>query len=261
LVHEFRALLTEGPNAGYVPGLDELPKGKGQAVLVVPGFLTYDRTTRSLRSFLEDCGFRAYGWDGGVNWGPTQSALAQLRRRLDELNMLTGGPVILIGISLGGLLARDLAHDAPDRVAHVVTLASPFRLPTASTLEPLVQLCSPFYSANVRHDRLAEPLPMPSTAFFTYDDGVVAWQSCRSDEPLGVNIAVTGAHMTIGQNPQVRRLLVERLATISPSPHRGEGRGEGVLEPKGYPEVSPAQSPPHPTASPPPSPRWGEGKT
>ncbi len=221
LVHEFRALLTEGTDAGP-PGYDdlarpeELPRGNGQAVLVVPGFLTYDRTTRSLRSFLNDCGFRAYGWDGGINWGPTQSALAQLRRRLDELNELTGGPVILIGISLGGLLARDLAHDAPDRVAHVVTLASPFRLPTASTLEPLVQLCSPFYSANVRHDRLAQPLPMPSTAFFTYDDGVVAWQSCRSDEPLGVNIAVTGAHMTIGQNAQVRRLLVERLAGVQP---------------------------------------------
>lgn len=209
LICEFRALLADNPTE---IDLTILPRGNGQAILVVPGFLTYDRTTRSLRKFLDDCGYRTFGWDCGVNWGPTRSTLDHLRRRLAEISERTGGPVIVVGISLGGLLVRDLAHDEPDRVSHVVTLASPFNLPTASTLEILVQLCSPFYTRNVRHDRLMKPLSMPSTAFFTYDDGVVAWQSCRSNEPLGVNIAVTGAHMTIGQNRQVRMLLAERLA-------------------------------------------------
>jgi hypothetical protein len=93
-----------------------------------------------------------------------------------------------------------------------VTLASPFRLPTASGFEPLIRLCSLFYSRDLQLARLAAPLPMPSTAFYTRDDGVVAWQSCLSEEPGCANIGVTGAHMTICRNPAVLSRLVRILA-------------------------------------------------
>lgn len=209
LFQEFGALLTDHPVA---PDAAALPKGKGQAVLVLPGFLTGDLITFSLRQFLDAQGFRTFRWEHGVNVGPTSAALAHLRGRVRELSALNGGPIAVIGISLGGLLARDLAYDCPELIRHVATLASPFRLPTASTFEPLVRMCEPFYDPELQTARLALPLPVPSTAFFTRDDGVVAWESCRSDDADCLNIEVTGQHMTICRNPNVLTHLVRRLA-------------------------------------------------
>jgi pimeloyl-ACP methyl ester carboxylesterase len=209
LLQEFGALLTDYPET---PDFSDLPDGDGQVVLVLPGFLTSDMLTRPLREFLEDHGFRTFGWDYGLNIGPTPGAQAHLRNRVRELSEVNEGPIAVAGISLGGLLARDLAYDHPDQIRHVITLASPIRLPTASTFEPLVRLCGPLYDPSVQIERLAQPLPVPSTAIFTRDDGVVAWESCRSDDPDCKNIEVSGRHMTICRNPAVLSHLVERLA-------------------------------------------------
>jgi pimeloyl-ACP methyl ester carboxylesterase len=209
LLQEFGALLNDRPQP---PSFVSLPDGRGQVVLVLPGFMTGDLLTLSLRQFLTARGFRPFGWEHGLNVGPTTSALLHLRDRVRDLSDLNGGPIAVIGVSLGGLLARDLAYDCADRIRHVVTLASPFRLPTASTFEPLVRMCGPLFDAELNIGRLATPLPMPSTAFFTRDDGVVAWESCLSDDPDCANIEVTGHHMTICRNPAVLTQLVQALA-------------------------------------------------
>jgi pimeloyl-ACP methyl ester carboxylesterase len=207
-LQEFGALLTDRRG----PPVATLPDGQGQVVLVLPGFMTSDWITKPLRDFLNSNGFRAFGWGHGLNIGPTPGALAHLRARLDALHELNGGPIALVGISLGGLLVRDLAYDRPDHVRHVVTLASPFRLPTASPFEPLVRLCGRLYDPSVTVERLAMPLPVPATAFYTKVDGVVAWQTCLSDDPDCENIEVGGPHMTICRNPAVLTQLVHRLA-------------------------------------------------
>jgi pimeloyl-ACP methyl ester carboxylesterase len=210
---EYWALIADNPPP---PPVDGLPSGNGQVVLVLPGFLTTDGlTTKPLRRFLELCGFRAFGWDHGLNWGPTEGALDHLRRRLDALYALHDAKVAVVGVSLGGILARDLGHGKAEKVRHVVTLASPFRLPTASAFEPLIRLLGPFYSNDLKIDRLSSPLTMPSTAFYTEEDGVVAWQSCRSDEPGCVNIRVDSPHMTICRHADVLTALVRRLAPLS----------------------------------------------
>jgi pimeloyl-ACP methyl ester carboxylesterase len=209
LLQEFGALLNEHPAP---PSFDTLPDGDGQVVLVLPGFLTGDRLTIALRQFLSGRGFRPFGWQHGVNVGPTTKALLHLRERVRQLSELNDGPIAVIGVSLGGLLARDLAYDCPDCINHVITLASPFRLPTASTFEPLVRMCGPLFDAEVDISRLSMPLPVRSTAFFTREDGVVAWESCRSDDPDCTNIEVPGHHVTICRNPAVLVQLVEVLA-------------------------------------------------
>ena len=194
------------------PDPRRLPNGADHVVLVIPAFLTTDAITGALRRFLSRCGYRAFGWECGVNWGPTPQILRALRRRLDECCNLEGGPVGVVGVSLGGILARDLAHERPQDVSHVVTIASPYRLPTASHLEPFFHICAPFYAGNFKSERLAEALAVPSTAIFTRDDGLVAWESCRTDEPLGACFETRGAHSTICRNPDVLRLVAERLA-------------------------------------------------
>lgn len=212
LVAELNALLFDRPAS---PDPAHLPHGDGQVVMVVPAFLTGDWATAPFRRFLQACGFRAPGWELGINWGPTPRILSGLRGRLDALRDLQGGPISLIGISLGGLLARDLAHSHPGDVRQLVTLASPYRLPTAATIEPLFHLLGRFYSRDLDLARLAQPLTMPELNIFTRDDGVVAWQTCRPDPAQGEASGgheVHGAHLTICRNPQAMTAVVRQLA-------------------------------------------------
>ncbi len=168
------------------PEPEPLPEGTGHGVLVIPAFLTADPISAPLRNFLARCGYRVFGWELGTNWGPTlHYILHALRRRLDACCNLAGGQVSVIGFSLGGLLARDLAHDRPRDIDHVVTVVSPFRLPTATPMEPVLRVCAPFYSDDFETELFWPTLAMSSTA--VRDDGVVPWESCCSEEPLGAS--------------------------------------------------------------------------
>ena len=208
LLREVVSDLTYFPAA---PDRTGIADGRGHVVLLIPAFLTNDLATRHLRRFLQDCGYRSFGWGLGPNWGPTPRLVAGLRRRLVALRELAGEPVSVIGLSLGGILARDLAYDFPDDVRHVITLASPFNLPTASMLEPLVRLTALFYRPALDIGRLATPLPVASTAFFTRDDGVVAWETCRGADPTCTNVEVASSHLSICRNPEVLRAVAMRL--------------------------------------------------
>ncbi len=181
LAAEARALLFHRP---AWPSPQDLPTGDGLAVLVVPAFLTGDGFTTGLRSFLRRCGFQATGWELGLNWGPTLRLLEGLERRVVAIAG-EHGTVALVGISMGDILARNVAYDRPDLIRHVITVASPFRLPTASTLEPLVRLFAGRYSRDMDVARMGRKLPVPSTMIYTRDDGVVSPDSCWVDEPDG----------------------------------------------------------------------------
>lgn len=208
LAPELWSLFTYRPAA---PPPESLPNGRGLPVLVVPAFLTGDGFTGRLRAFLTRCGFRAFGWGLGVNWGPTPRLLDGLDRRLADIRQ-DYGPVALVGISLGGVLARNLAYERPDDICHVVTVASPFRLPTASNLAPLIRLCALRYSPAIHPARLRFPLPVPATAFYTRSDGIVAWDSCYDANSDDVSVEMQGAHLTLCSNPETLRVLVQRLA-------------------------------------------------
>lgn len=212
LAGELGALLLDHPAP---PDFRALPSGGDHVVLVIPAFLTGDWATASFRAFLRRCGLRAEAWGLGVNWGPTPGILAGLQHRLSELREMEQGPVSLVGVSLGGLLARDLARRRPQDVRQVITIASPWRLPTASVIEPLVHIAGRFYSPDIDPADLRAPLSMPSMSLYTREDGIVAWQSCFADGAAGgtnTAVEVGGAHTTICRNPRVMAMVVERLA-------------------------------------------------
>lgn len=212
LPREFWALIGD---RSAPPSPAELPRGDGHVVLVIPAFLTAEFLTKPMRRFLSACGYHAVGWGLGINWGPTDRIARGLRARLDEL-YAQSGPVSVVGVSLGGVMARDLAYDRPRAIRQVITLASPFHLPTASTIEWLFRACASFHSQQIDPQRLSQPLPVPSTAIYTKDDGVVAWQSCFSADSDCFVAQVGGPHMSIGQNPAALRVLATRLAAIAP---------------------------------------------
>ena len=108
--------------------MPRLPRGDGHPVLVLPGLLADDVSTRTLRAVLRRLGYDVHGWGLGRNIGPTAACVTGMRDLLDHLADKHGKPVTLIGWSLGGIFARDLARRTPDSVRQVVTLGSPFRL-------------------------------------------------------------------------------------------------------------------------------------
>ena len=111
-----------------VPWLARAPRGDGHGVLVLPGLMASDASTRVLRRFLHGLGYCVDGWALGRNRGPTAEIVDGMPRLLQDMAQRTGGPVSIIGWSLGGVYARELARENPDQVRQVITLGSPFAL-------------------------------------------------------------------------------------------------------------------------------------
>src|SRR5258706_11919218 len=156
------------------------PRGDGHPVLVFPAFLKGDGATRYLRNFLAQLGHDPHGWHQGVNIGPTDPALEGSKRRLLELRRRHGRKVSLVGHSLGGVIAREVAKQAPDSVRQVITLCSPFRPPIASNVELIYRFFARWHSTSVEtlwRDVASAP-PVPTTAIYSRDDGIVSWTSC-----------------------------------------------------------------------------------
>jgi pimeloyl-ACP methyl ester carboxylesterase len=200
----------------FRPIVGPVPRGDGHPVIVLPAFFCSDGMTRGFRQWLAALGYAVEGWGRGVNLGPTAAAVTAVDRLLRLSTEATGSKASLVGVSLGGVLARALANAHPDRVRRVITVCSPFRLPTASPLEPIYRALKPLHSGRhllVLAGQLREPPPVPTTAIYSPRDGVVAWRSCLDEPgPERENIAVDGAHTTMLANPRTLRIIAERLA-------------------------------------------------
>lgn len=212
---EVRAIAELSAFFSMAPLMRLAPAGDGHPVLVLPGLSASDTSTRQLRAFLKGRGYRAHGWKLGNNFGPRPGVEDQMQERLAELHARYGRKVSLIGWSLGGIFAREMARRAPAQVRDVITLGSPFAgEPGASNAWWLYQLVSG-RSEDHPADRVARkvPLPVPATAIFSRSDGIVAWQGCLEQRsPTTENIEVEGSHSGLGHNPVVLYAIADRLA-------------------------------------------------
>jgi len=215
LLLEVRALWELGAFFAAYPLLRLGPRGDGHPVMVLPGMAADDRSTRALRSLLKDLGYDAHGWGLGPNHGPRPGVEDALRARLSELAGRHRRKVSLIGWSLGGIFAREIARHAPHEVRSVITLGSPFAgVPRASNAWRLYERLSgrPAGEAGRRAQMRMAP-PVPTTAIYTRSDGIVAWQGCREQPgPIAENIEVVGSHSGLGHNPVVLHAIADRLA-------------------------------------------------
>ena len=145
----------------------------GPPCLVVPGFLAHDRSTLRLRQGLAAAGWRVHGWRNGLNLGARTDTLDRLTARLDEID--SDRPVLLVGWSLGGVFARELAHRCPDRVLAVVTLGSPFSgEPTWNNVWRLYERIAGHRVDQPPIARTPGRPPVPSLALWSRCDGIVA---------------------------------------------------------------------------------------
>lgn len=195
------------------PWLALAPRGRGR-VLVWPGFGASNASTLPIRNYLSYLGYEVEGWPLGRNNGDVLAMLAALTETLEDDS--SAEPVTLVGWSLGGYLAREVARDCPDRVRRVVTLGSPV------VGGPKYTAVAPMFAGDgtsldeieaLVEARYEKPLRVPVTAIYSKADGVVAWQACIDERSPGVeHVEVLSSHAGLGVSGAAFRVLAERLA-------------------------------------------------
>lgn len=192
-------------------------QGDGHPILVMPGFMSTDKSTKVLRKFLNKNGYTAYGWEMGRNYARVKF-LEQLLVKVDELYEVHGEKISLIGWSLGGVYARQLAKARPKKIRQVITLGSPFRgISEPNNVAWIYNLISGGKRASdIGKELLADiplPAPVPTTAIYSKQDGVVPWKLCmeEKEDRIHQNIQVRSSHLGLGVNPAVLEIIADRL--------------------------------------------------
>ncbi|MBP2335233.1 pimeloyl-ACP methyl ester carboxylesterase [Saccharothrix coeruleofusca] len=237
LTEPTRAVVDIGQYTAARRLLRAAPSGDGHTVLVLPGLGTTDSATAVLRGFLAGLGYDVHGWGLGRNIGPSVRVVEGLRLLL--LSLAREGKVSLVGWSLGGVFARELARQYPDLVRQVITLGSPYAMRDLrqTRVNPVYQLLARFYVAGAglpppEHTR--PPFPVAATSVYSRSDGIVAWRTCVEEPaPPRENVAVASSHLGYGYNATVLWVIADRLA-------QRHGRWRPFAPPPGMARMFPA---------------------
>jgi pimeloyl-ACP methyl ester carboxylesterase len=216
LALEFRAPWEFGAIFPAWPALQRAPAGDGHPVIVFPGLSASDASTVPLRRYLGSLGYAAQGWDQGFNFGPRAGVLEATKQSLQQAFESSGRKVSLIGWSLGGVYARELAKEMPECVRCVVTLGSPFSGPPKSTNAWRIYELTSGRDIEREHEQyeLRKAPPVPTTSIYSRTDGIVAWQGSiqQPDHGRVENIEVVASHIGIGLNPAAWWAVADRLS-------------------------------------------------
>lgn len=184
------------------------PRGDGRPILLLPGLINSDRSNFAMRRYLNRLGYRAEGWGLGRNFGARAIGAdgEKLFERIRSLHDRTGHRVTLIGVSLGGIMARLAAHRVPDLVREVITVSSPFAgSPRATNVWHAFEWLTGDRIDDPRvvamRDEIAAPLPVPTTAIWSASDGLVNGLICH--EPGCRSIQVRSSHLGVQVRPEV----------------------------------------------------------
>lgn len=205
-----------------------VPHGDGSAVVLIPGFLGSDQYLGDMFSWLRRVGYQPYMSGIGRNAACPNFLSSKLAETVTSAYLETRRPVHLVGHSLGGTLARNVAVRQPHLVASLITMASPLR---SVRVHPMVLGAASVVRRRVRMDKDVEPdcysgvcscdflksLDRPvrksvtQAAIYTKGDGVIDWRCCVNDDPA-TDLEVQGTHVGLVFNAQVYRHVANVLA-------------------------------------------------
>lgn len=197
-----------------------VPHGDRHPVLIIPGLSGDDSSTYFLRKFFSDIGYTTYSWNLGRNLGPREGLNILLDNLADRIKFISeengGQEISIVGWSLGGLYARELAKLYPDLVRQVITLGSPFKPTAGSThASKLYELLSGdlTYKDPEIHKKISIPPPVPFTSIYSKTDGIVYWKCSIEDIGFQIeNIEVhCASHLGLGYNPMTLLHIADRL--------------------------------------------------
>jgi triacylglycerol lipase len=201
-----------------------VPRGDGRPLLLLPGLINSDRSMLIMARYLRRLGYHVETWGLGRNFGARTvgSEAERLLARIEDYAARSGAPVTLIGVSLGGIMARFAAHRlGAGVVREVITIASPYAAgPRATNVWRTYQLVSgeriddPALLA--RQAEIAAPLPMPATAIWSPSDGLVNGRACYGDGEPGLRVLeIKGSHIGVHFRAKVLRTVAGVLGASS----------------------------------------------
>ena len=217
MLAEARSLFELNSSLWLSPLLLRAPKGDGHPVLALPGFLASDLSMAPMRRYLRELGYDTHAWNMGRNLGGVASKRSALRELLQRIHETTGGKVSIVGWSLGGIYARDLALQLPDLVRSVITLGSPFTSDVRATNATRLYeaLSGEGIDDNPEIQKaIAGDLPVPATSIYSRTDGIVNWHTCHlnpSDKAENIEVYLA-SHVGLGVNPAALWAVADRLA-------------------------------------------------
>ena len=215
---EPRAVLEWQSFFAFKPLLKRLRKGDGHSVVVFPGFVSSDRATKPLRGLLKDLGYESHGWGLGTNLLFNDALESEMVALVNEVYEKSGRKVSLVGWSLGGLYAREVAKACEGKVRCVITLGSPISGDTRhSNAHSLFQVLNgkPSKIDVTRYLKLNSPPQVPTTSIYSKTDGIVAWEgSVQKRGEFTENVEVPASHLGIGVNPLAMFVVADRLAQV-----------------------------------------------
>jgi pimeloyl-ACP methyl ester carboxylesterase len=201
--------------------LAQQPRGRGEPVLVLPGYGAGDGSTALLKTYLRFLGYRVSGWHLGRNSGNVPELMPRVMKRVFSLHRHTHHRVRLIGWSLGGFIAREAARERPDVIDQVITLGTPVvGGPKYTILAERLRRRGIDLDAMEAEiaSRNAVVLRTRVTALYSRYDAVVAWQACIDQHCENVeHIEVRTTHMGFGFSPEVYKIIAQRLASTNKS--------------------------------------------
>lgn len=200
---------------GALPRLARAPRGDGHLVVDIPGWKAPELSGAPLRRYLRRTGYDARGWGFGTNTGDPRRDVERLARSVLELVDEKGAPASLVGWSLGGVIAREVARRHPDAVRRVVTYGTPVTGGPRHTTVARAYRRGPDPDARTVARRLepTAPVPVPLTVIYSRRDGIVAWQACLDHTSPDVeHVEVSSTHIGMGIDPDVWAVVADRLA-------------------------------------------------
>lgn len=216
LTEVFRAIYERLSSIGFINNYSPPLLGDGHPVLLVPGFLVGDRAMEPMHKFLRRINYNTQKWNLGSNMA-NPADLSALIERAKLIASESQQKISIVGWSLGGVYAREVAKASPDIIRQVITIGSPFREIERDNSAMMI-----FNFLKDRQDikwdekilkNVARPAKVLTTALYSKKDGVLCWQDCKEaeEDELHVNIKVESSHLGMAQNKNVLKILADRL--------------------------------------------------
>jgi pimeloyl-ACP methyl ester carboxylesterase len=185
-----------------------------QPVMLLPGFGASPGRMRRMHHALEDAGHVVQDWGLGFNLGPTPENFVFLMRRVGAMARLHNQPVALVGWSLGGLFAREIARRQPASVGRVITMGTPFsgdRRANNAWRAYQVITGHNVDEPPIECDFAAKP-PVPTIALWSPRDGVISPRSaCGWPGERDRAVAMRCNHLGFAKDPRVIAEVLRQL--------------------------------------------------